>query len=328
MVRIGFGCVTLGSASGPSPRAGTRLVRAALDAGITLFDTADAYGSGASERVLGRALAGRRDEVEIATKGGYVFHERAPIEQWSRRLAAPAVRRLRRNSGASGGPAPGGGAYEAQDFSPSHLRAALEGSLRRLGTDHVDVYQLHGPRRAHPELLPFLQELVDEGLVRRIGVGAEQLAAARDWVGGATVGAGATARPEVLQIPFGPLDPQAATTLFPEARRHRVELWARGVFGGGMMAAETQGSAALGPADRERLDALRAVADDLDLDLFELAVGFVRSFPDVSVIMLGMSSETHLRRNVELVRTASALPDEAVRRICAAALDADPAGPA
>lgn len=327
-MRIGFGCVTLGSASGSSPRVGTRLVRAALDAGITLFDTADAYGSGASERVLGRALAGRRDEVEIATKGGYVFHERSPIEQWSRRLAAPAVRRLRRGSGVGGAPATGGGAYESQDFSPVHLRAALEGSLRRLGTDHVDVYQLHGPRRADPELLSFLQGLVDEGLVRRIGVGAEQLAAARDWVDGATSPGGTTPRPDVLQIPFGPLDPQAATTLFPEVRRHHVELWARGVFGGGIMAAAERRSATLDAADRSRLDALRTIAADLDLDLFELAVAFVRSFPDVSVIMLGMSSETHLRRNVELVRTSSALPEEAVRRICAPAHDGDPAGQA
>jgi aryl-alcohol dehydrogenase-like predicted oxidoreductase len=327
VVRIGFGCVTLGSASGPSPRAGTRLVRAAIDAGITLFDTADAYGSGASERVLGRALAGRRDEVEIATKVGYVFDERSPVEQWSRRLAAPAVRRLRRSSGTSGVPGPGGGAYAAQDFSPAHLRAALQGSLRRLGTDHVDVYQLHGPRRAHPELLPVLRELVDEGLVRRIGVGAEQLAVAREWVGGGTVPGETTARPDVIQIPFGPLDPQAATMLFPEARTHHVDLWARGVFGGGMMAAAANGSVTLGAGDRSRLDALRTVAEDLDLDLFELAVAFVRSFADVSVVMLGMSSETHLRRNVELVRTTSALPDEVVRRICDLSLDGDPAGP-
>ena len=96
MVRVGLGCVNLGSSTGTSERAGVRLVHAALDAGITLFDTADAYGAGASERVLGRALRGRREGVEIATKGGYCFEQRSMLEQRVRRLAAPAIAGLRR----------------------------------------------------------------------------------------------------------------------------------------------------------------------------------------------------------------------------------------
>jgi aryl-alcohol dehydrogenase-like predicted oxidoreductase len=118
----------------------TRAVRRALDLGVRFFDTADVYGTGHSEEVLGAALAGHRDEVVIATKWGNTFD--------------PAARRLT-------GPDP----------SPKYLRSALEGSLRRLGTDRIDVYQLH-PQPAAAEALDLVAELdalVDEGLIRAYG---------------------------------------------------------------------------------------------------------------------------------------------------------------
>ena len=75
----------LGAGSGRTVTDDVRLVRASIDLGVTVFDTADAYGSGASERVLGRGLKGRRDEVVIATKGGFVFRDRSQAERWARR---------------------------------------------------------------------------------------------------------------------------------------------------------------------------------------------------------------------------------------------------
>ncbi|NEB82549.1 aldo/keto reductase, partial [Streptomyces sp. SID14478] len=115
-----------------------RAVRRALDLGVTFFDTADAYGAGHSERVLGRALGGRRDDVVLATKWGNVFDERT---------------RTRTGS----------------DDSPEHARRALTASLTRLGTDRIDLYQLHlsdaDPQRA-AELRDTCEEFVREGLVR------------------------------------------------------------------------------------------------------------------------------------------------------------------
>ena len=75
--RLGFGCVKLGGSAGM--RAGVRLVRAAIDSGVTVFDTADAYNAGASERTLGHALGARRADVVVMTKGGYLFRDRTPI---------------------------------------------------------------------------------------------------------------------------------------------------------------------------------------------------------------------------------------------------------
>jgi aryl-alcohol dehydrogenase-like predicted oxidoreductase len=115
-------------------------VRQALDLGVTLIDTADTYGAGHSERVLRRALAGRRDEVVIATKFGNTFDE---------------VTRTRIGT----------------DTSAGYIRAACQASLDRLGTDRIDLYQLHCD--AEPEqvddILATLESLVDSGLIRGYG---------------------------------------------------------------------------------------------------------------------------------------------------------------
>jgi aryl-alcohol dehydrogenase-like predicted oxidoreductase len=123
--------------------AGTRaVVDAAIDAGITMFDTADSYGDGgASEELLGEVLAGRRDQVVLATKFGH--------------------------GGADMGYGPAAGAKGGR----AYIRRAIEQSLRRLRTDHVDLYQIHTPDPVTPvaETLAALAELVTEGKVRYLG---------------------------------------------------------------------------------------------------------------------------------------------------------------
>ena len=118
-----------------------RAIRRALDLGVTLFDTADVYGCGHSERVLGRALAGRRDEAVIVTKVGNLFDERTRT---------------------------GGGS----DVSPAYVRSACDASLRRLGTDRIDVYLIHdgidGPEGV-PAVVEVLEELVAAGKIRWYG---------------------------------------------------------------------------------------------------------------------------------------------------------------
>ena len=113
-------------------------IRAALDAGVTLFDNAEAYGGGHSEEVLGRALAGRRDEAVVTTKFGLTFH-----------------------NGVMG-----------EDGTPENVRASLEASLRRMGMDHVDVYFQHRVDLDTPieETVGAMAELVAEGKARHIGL--------------------------------------------------------------------------------------------------------------------------------------------------------------
>jgi aryl-alcohol dehydrogenase-like predicted oxidoreductase len=132
--RVGLGCNNFGSRLDRDATAA--VVNAALDAGITFFDTADTYGGGDSERFLGDVLADRRGEVVIASKFGQD----------------------------KGVPGPGG--------SRDHVRRAIDASLERLGTDVVDLYYYHRPDGVTPlaETLAAMQELVDEGRVRWLGL--------------------------------------------------------------------------------------------------------------------------------------------------------------
>jgi aryl-alcohol dehydrogenase-like predicted oxidoreductase len=122
--------------------------RAAFDAGITFFDTADAYREGYAEEVQGTALAGVRHEIVIATKFGYDISDEST-----------AGRR--------------GQQERAKDFSIARVRAALDASLFRLGVEHIDLWQLHNPRMAHIDddsLFGLLRDLRAEGKIRAYGV--------------------------------------------------------------------------------------------------------------------------------------------------------------
>lgn len=118
-----------------------RAIHCALDMGVYFFDTSDVYGAGHSEIVLGRALKGRRREAVIATKFGYTFDART-----------------RQKTGA--------------DASPDYIRKACEASLRRLGTDYIDLYQFHQSQypadKAHM-VVKVLEELIQEGKIRTYG---------------------------------------------------------------------------------------------------------------------------------------------------------------
>ncbi|MEY9926678.1 aryl-alcohol dehydrogenase-like predicted oxidoreductase [Catenulispora sp. GP43] len=136
---VGLGCNNFG---GRLDVAGTRrVVDAAIEAGITLLDTADIYGQSKSESFLGEVLEGRRDQVVLATKFGHQSYD----------MGYPAA------SGAKGG--------------RSYIRHAVEASLRRLRTDYIDLYQLHTPDPSTPltETLSALDDLVREGKVRYLG---------------------------------------------------------------------------------------------------------------------------------------------------------------
>jgi aryl-alcohol dehydrogenase-like predicted oxidoreductase len=140
---IGLGCMPMSLAGRPPEERSVRAIHAAVDAGVNLIDTADAYciderEVGHNERLIAKALRGRRDGVIVATKGG---HTRP------------------------------GGAW-ALDGSHDHLRAACEASLRALETDRIDLYQFHrpDPKVPYEESIGAIKELQDEGKVRWLGI--------------------------------------------------------------------------------------------------------------------------------------------------------------
>lgn len=145
--RIGLGCMGMSAGYNPAARndAGSILViHRAIDLGLNLIDTADVYGPFSNEELVGRALRGHRDKVVLATKAGLAYRGDGPYED-----IAPE-----------------------RDGSPKHLSQALDASLRRLGTDHLDLWQLHriDPRVPLEETWGAMSEAVIAGKVSRLGL--------------------------------------------------------------------------------------------------------------------------------------------------------------
>ncbi|WP_033340908.1 aldo/keto reductase [Catenuloplanes japonicus] len=139
--RVGLGAMGMSvfyTGAGQRDDQSIRTIQRALDLGVTHIDTAEAYGPYVNEELVGRAIKGRRDEVMLATKFGHVSHTGRP----------------------------------GNDSTPANIRLAVEGSLRRLGTDHLDLYYQHrgDPDTPIEETVAALAELVAEGKIRHIGL--------------------------------------------------------------------------------------------------------------------------------------------------------------
>ena len=148
--RYGLGCMSLSHAYGvaPQPEEGLRLLQTALHEGVTFFDTATLYGGGRNEELVGKAIAGRRDEIILASKGGMA------IVDGSRVI----------------------------DGRPETLRAQVDASLRRLDVDHIDLYYLHRWDKSVPiaDSVAALAEAVDAGKIGAIGLSEVSVARLRE----------------------------------------------------------------------------------------------------------------------------------------------------
>jgi aryl-alcohol dehydrogenase-like predicted oxidoreductase len=276
---VGVGCNAFGTRiDADQVRA---VVDAAIDRGVTFFDTADVYGLGASEELLGAALAGRRDEVVVATKFGMDMQGR---------------------NGDDGG----------RRGSAAYVRTAVEASLRRLGTDHIDLYQLHTPDRATPleETLEALDALVRAGTVRAVGcsntqawelVDADWTSRTHGWVRFATA-----------QNEYSLYNRTAEVELVPACRHLDVGLLpyfplAYGLLTGKYRRGEeapegtrlAQQAERLRSADWDRIDALQAYADERDLSLLQVAMGGLAAQPAVTSVIAGVTRPDQVRANAD-----------------------------
>jgi aryl-alcohol dehydrogenase-like predicted oxidoreductase len=219
--RLALGCARLGSVLGRDRAEALHLVQTAFDRGIRFFDTANIYGQGESERILGAALSGRRERATIVTKAGQYFPAWMRAVKPFKRLITPLIRQNGTGhylvSKAREAPLP-------QNFSDDALHASLEASLRRLNTDYVDLFLLHSP---HPdvitegEALGSLEKLRAAGKAVKIGISCED------------VDSGLLAlddsRVDAVELPLWPIT-EVTERFLDRARRRRVFVIGRGLM--------------------------------------------------------------------------------------------------
>lgn len=287
---IAFGAMNFGFPGGPSDAQAVAMVHRALDAGVNLIDTADVYSNGESERVVGLAIADRRAEVVLATKFGLPMSD---------------------NPNHAGG-------------SPRWIRRAVEDSLHRLGTDYIDLYQMHRPdhRTDLDETLGALSDLVREGKIRAIGSStfpAERIVSAQ-WV----ARMGRHRRFVTEQPRYSILNRRPEKHVFPTLQEFGIGALTYAPLASGWLA----GGPDPGRGQRAKMEThvfdldslanqakvravqqLRELADTIGVPMTHLALGFVRSHPAVSAVLIGPRTPAQLD---DLLAGADLVLDDAV----------------
>lgn len=254
----------------------TRLIHKALDLGITFLDTADLYLTGKNESIIGKAIKGRREKVILASKGG--------------NQADPE------NGGWNWNP------------SPSYLKSALEASLKRLGTDYLDLYQLHGGTMEDPgdEIIRFFEEEKKRGTIRAYGISSIRPTVIDYWLRHAQI--------DSLMVQYSGLDRRPEEQIFPMLETKNVTVLARGTVAKGMLAGK--------PAK----DYLGATASDLS-SIVEAAflkddsssratraIQYALNHKAVNVAVVGVSTEVQLLEAIAAGDSPS-LPEKLSQRM-------------
>jgi aryl-alcohol dehydrogenase-like predicted oxidoreductase len=266
------------------PEESERIVRRALDAGIGVFDTANSYNGGDSERILGRALGRDRDRVVLATKVGI-----------------------------------GEDFRNREGLSPVAMQRALEGSLERLGTDRIDVYYLHIPDRLTPieRTLDAMKELVLSGRVRAWGVSNYASWEVLEMF--MLADASGLARPVVAQMIYSILHRQLEIDYFAFGRRYPIHTTIYNPLAGGLLAGTHRYEVAPAKGSRfdhntmykrrywtramfDRVEQLRPLAQREGRSMVDLAYAWVAARPDVDSILVGPASVEQLDQALDAIR--------------------------
>lgn len=192
---IAFGCMSLGK----NDKENEVLIGNAIECGINFFDTADIYQDGFNEETIGRALKGKRDKIILASKAG----------------------NQRRTDGSG-----------ALDWNPSktHILSAIEGSLKRLQTDYIDLYQLHGGTINDPidETIEAFEILKQQGKIRHYGISSIRPNVIRAYIQRSGIVS--------VMMQYSLLDRRPEETCLPMLKEHNIGVLARGTLAGGLLA--------------------------------------------------------------------------------------------
>lgn len=270
---IGFGSwATGGDWGGQDDQLSLDSIRAALDAGVTFYDTAAIYGKGHSEEVIGKGLKGDRSKVVLATKCGMVWDENGKVSK--------------------------NGTFD------SILREA-EDSLRRLGTDYIDLYQMHWPdtdtNASAEETMRAMEKLVQDGKVRYVGVSNYNVDLLEKSL--------AVRHVDSLQPPYSILRPAVEKEILPYCLEKGIGVVSYSALTSGLLSgtytydtkfpdndwrARNKAHTVDLHSNVDRVEKLRAIASRLDLTVPQLAVAYVIAHPAITSAIVGVRKPSHI----------------------------------
>ncbi|AJY76702.1 aldo/keto reductase [Paenibacillus beijingensis] len=256
---IGLGCLSIGTEESKA----VSIIHEALHRGVNLLDTSDLYDEGRNEELVGKAIQGRREDVVIATKVG---NRRIPgKEGW------------------------------IWDPSKAYIKSSVKGSLARLGTDYIDLYQLHGGTIDDPidETIEAFEELKQEGLIRYYGISSIRPNVIREYV----------KRSSMVSVmnQYSIVDRRAEEEVLPLLEQHGISVIARGPVASGALTDSRKAAKGYLDYDPEELLRLHSEMQRFVQDgrsLSQLAIRYSLSHPAVAAAVPGASSREQLLENL------------------------------
>ncbi|MYL55053.1 aldo/keto reductase [Pontibacillus yanchengensis] len=273
---IGLGCMTLGT----EQQKATEIIDRALDSGINYLDTADLYNFGTNEEIVGKALKGRRDQVVLGTKVGNHFD--AQKEDWF------------------------------WDPSKSYIKEGVKESLRRLQTDYIDLYQLHGGTIDDPidETIQAFDELVQEGVVRYYGISSIRPNVIRQFVERSNIVS--------VMMQYSLFDRRPEEEVLDLLHQNQISVLARGPLAKGMLSdkgmekvEEKAQNGYLTHSYEEVKDMVHSLQEHTDQNrtLQALALQYVLGHPGVASAVFGASSVEQLEKNISMLEASPLTED-------------------
>lgn len=268
---LGLGCMSIGTDEGYA----RRIIEAALEEGINYFDTADLYDFGMNEKIIGQSLNKMRDSVIIATKVGNRWNNRKDGWTW--------------------------------DASKDYIKEAVKQSLKRLGTDYIDLYQLHGGTIQDPieETIEAFEELKAEGYIRYYGISSIRPNVIREYADQSNIVS--------IMMQYSMLDRRPEEEALPLLHKKGISVVTRGTVAKGLLSANKLEKASRAVKESGYLDyryeeltmLLPSLKEKLAIDrsLTEVALKYNLAHPAVASVVVGASSVAQLRENAQAVRS-------------------------
>ena len=306
---IGLGCSNIGGGVlYKDDRESLHVLHRAFELGVNFYDTADSYGYGHSEELIGRAFKDRRGQIIIASKVGHLPSSLGrfgkmflPVLQPVRYLIQPWKDSLKRVS------------KHRKDFSCDHIKNAIEQSLKRLHTDYLDLYQLHSPPTwviEQGEVFETLDNLMQQGKIRFYGVSAHTISDSILCLKYPNLSS--------LQVVLNLLEQEATEELLSIAHQNKIAIIARIPLARGLLTKKRTVQTGLN-VDIIQLKIAKAKVENLSFlanerrTLSQAAIQFVLHHPQVSVVIPGTRRVEHLEENIRALEVSSLTKEELER---------------